>query len=244
VVGINSLIYTGTGGYQGVSFARPIGVALDVEQQLVKNGHVTRGRIGVTIQEVNAQLAQSFGLERPRGALVGSVEKDGPAAKAGVKPGDVIVGVDGRKVELSSEVPGLIAHIAPGTTARLDIIRSGKPEKLDVRIAELKEDRSSDLADRTDGASNEDAPRLGLSVRPMTPDERHDAETSGGLVIERATGPAAAAGLQAGDIILRVGNTPVKSAADLRNAARKATDTVALLIQREDSQLYVPLRLG
>jgi serine protease Do len=244
VVGINSMIYTGTGGYQGVSFAIPIGVALDVEQQLVKNGHVTRGRIGVAIQEVNAQLAQSFGLDRPRGALVSSVEKGGPAEKAGIKPGDVIVGVDGRKVEVSSEVPGMIAHIAPGTTANLDIIRNGKPENIAVRVAELKDNGTQVASNQNGSGSNEDEPRLGLSVRPLTPDERQEADTSGGLVIEQATGPAQAAGLQAGDIILRVGDQPVKSADDLRKAVHKGANSVALLIQRQDAQIYVPIRVG
>jgi serine protease Do len=142
VVGINSMIYTGTGGYQGISFAIPIDIALDVKDQLVRNGHVTRGRIGVTIQDVNAQLAESFGLDRPHGALVSSVEKDGPAAKAGVQPGDVIVGVEGRTVDLSTELPGVIAHLHPGSTATLDIVRNGKSKKIAVKIAELKEPRT------------------------------------------------------------------------------------------------------
>jgi serine protease Do len=244
VVGINSMIYTGTGGYQGISFAIPIDIALDVKNQLVKTGHVTRGRIGVTIQDVNAQLADSFGLDRPHGALVSSVEKDGPAAKAGVQPGDVIVGVEGRPIDLSTELPGVIAHQHPGSTATLDIVRNGKSKKIDVKIAELKEPRTPMLAGRS-GSDHTDAPRLGLAVRPLTPDEQREADTQGGLVVEQVTGgPAAAAGIRTGDIILRVGDEPVRSVEDLRKATDTSSSTVALLIQRQDAQIYVPLRLG
>src|SRR3984885_7465842 len=126
VVGINSQIFSRTGGYMGLSFAIPIDVAMDVREQLVKTGHVTRGRIGVTIQDVNAQLAESFGLDRPRGALVSSVQNGSPGEKAGLKPGDVVVGVNGHTIERSAELPAIIARIKPGTETELDIWRGGK----------------------------------------------------------------------------------------------------------------------
>ncbi|HEU4626751.1 MAG TPA: DegQ family serine endoprotease [Steroidobacteraceae bacterium] len=243
VIGINSMIYSGTGGYQGISFAIPIDIALDVEQQLIKTGHVTRGRIGVTIQEVTAQLAQSFGLDRPRGALVSSVEKDGPADKAGLKPGDVILAVNGRQIEVSSELANIIAHIRPGDTARLDILRNGKNEQVRVRVAELQEPRGQ-KSSGPGGGSAADEPRLGLNVRPLTPDERSEAKTEGGLLVESASGPAATAGVQPGDIILRVGTAPVNSVDDLRRATQRSKGTVALLIQRGNAQIYVPVPLG
>jgi serine protease Do len=126
VVGINSQIFSRTGGYMGLSFAIPIDVAMDVREQLIKTGHVTRGRIGVTIQDVNAQLAESFGLDRPRGALVSSVQSGSPGEKAGLKPGDVVVGVNGHPIERSAELPAIIARVKPGTETELDIWRGGK----------------------------------------------------------------------------------------------------------------------
>src|ERR1700756_4182751 len=139
VIGINSQIFSRTGGFMGLSFAIPIDVARNVEDQLVKTGHVVRGRIGVTIQDVNAQLAESFGLDRPRGALVSSVEKDGPAARAGVAPGDVILAVDGRPIERYGELSSQVAAMRPGADANLALWRNGKEQTVSVKVAELKE---------------------------------------------------------------------------------------------------------
>jgi serine protease Do len=247
VVGINSMIYSGTGGYQGVSFAIPIDVALDVEQQLLKTGRVTRGRIGVAIQDVNAQLAQSFGLDRPRGALVSSVEKGGPADKAGIKEGDIILAVDQRPVDVSSELPGVVAHLRPGSTATLDVWRDRKTQPVEVRVAQLQEPNAEQSADRgkgngKGGQEGQGAPSLGLAVRPLSPQERSEiGAEEGGLVVGEATGPAASAGIQPGDVILRAGDKPVRSVNDLREAA-KSSGTVALLVQRQDARIYVPLR--
>src|SRR5438105_5024327 len=139
VIGINSQIFSRTGGFMGVSFAIPIDVARNVEEQLIKTGRVVRGRIGVTIQDVNAQLAESFGLERPHGALVSSVEKDGPAAHAGIAAGDVILGVGGHAIERYGELSGAIAAMRPGLDATLSVWRNGKGQSINVRVAELKE---------------------------------------------------------------------------------------------------------
>src|SRR5688572_10946752 len=138
VIGIASQIYSRTGGYQGLAFAIPIDVAANVKEQLVKTGKVQRGRIGVAIQEVSQSLAQSFGLDRPRGALVASVDKDGPAAKGGVKPGDVLLGVNGKTVERSSELPPLVAAVKPGTRATFEVWRDGAKRNLDITVGELK----------------------------------------------------------------------------------------------------------
>jgi len=245
VIGINSQIFSRTGGYMGVSFAIPIDVARNVEDQLVKTGKVVRGRIGVTIQDVNAQLAESFGLDRPRGALVSSVEKDGPAAKAGLQPGDVILGVNGKPIERYGELSGNIAAMKPGTDASLDVWRGGKKIAVTVKVTELKEQQQtakSGGGKQKEHATNQ-AAQLGLTVRQLDPQEKEQAETQGNLVVEEVTGPAASAGVQPGDIILGVNGKRVKTVTELQEAAKSSGKNVALLIQREDAQIFVPLRI-
>lgn len=243
VVGINSQIYSATGGYQGVSFAIPIDVALNVQRQLVATGRVTRGRIGVSIQDVTAQLAESFGLDRPRGALVSSVEEGGPADKAGLKPGDVILGVNGEEIDQSGLLPSVVANLKPGTQAQLQIWRDGKQINVTVPIAQLDEPDVQRLAGRTPDGTSE-TPRLGLSVRPLTPQEKQQVETTGSLIVEQVSGPAAVAGVLPGDIVLAVGNQKVDSVQQLQEITKKAGDTIALLIQRQDAQIFVPVQLG
>jgi serine protease Do len=247
VIGINSQIFSRTGGYMGVSFAIPIDVARNVEDQLVKTGHVVRGRIGVTIQDVNAQLAESFGLDRPRGALVSSVEKDGPAAKAGLNPGDVILAVDGHPIERFGELSGDIAAMKPGSDATLQVWRQGKQEAISVKIAELKEQDQQAAANVPSGKPSahqtDQATQLGLTVRSLDPAEKEQVQTTGTLVVEDVAGPAAAAGVQPGDIILGINGKRVKTAKELQDAAKSSGKNVALLIQRDDAQIFVPLRI-
>jgi serine protease Do len=246
VVGINSQIYSRTGGYMGLSFAIPINVADNVRDQLVKTGRVSRGKIGITIQEVNAQFAESFGLDRPRGALVSSVEEGGPGQKAGLRPGDVILGVNGRAIDRSSELPTIVSAMKPGSSAKLRVWRNGKEQEVAARIAELEEPGQTRTAARQGqgGSGTDEAAQLGLSVRPLTAEEKATVETRGNIVIEQVTGPAADAGLQPGDIILGVNNRPIKTVQELRDAASKAGRNVSLLIQRDDAQIFVPLRVG
>jgi serine protease Do len=246
VIGINSQIFSRTGGYMGVSFAIPIDVARNIEDQLVKTGKVVRGRIGVTIQDVNAQLAESFGLDRPRGALVSSVEKDGPAAKAGLQPGDVILAVNGKPIERYGELSGNIAAMKPGTDATVDVWRSGKKVSVTVKVSELKEQQGqtakSGGGKQKEHATNQ-AAQLGLTVRQLDAQEKEQAETQGNLVVEEVTGPAASAGVQPGDIILGVNGKRVKTVKELQDEAKSSGKNVALLIQREDAQIFVPLRI-
>lgn len=245
VIGINSQIFSRTGGYMGVSFAIPIDVARNVEDQLVKTGKVVRGRIGVTIQDVNAQLAESFGLDRPRGALVSSVEKEGPAAKAGLQPGDVILGVNSKPIERYGELSGNIAAMKPGTDAILDVWRGGKKLGVTVKVTELKEQQPTTKAGggkQKEHESNQ-AAQLGLTVRQLDAAEKEQAETTGNLVVEEVTGPAASAGVQPGDIILGVNGKRVKTVKELQDEAKSSGKNVALLIQREDAQIFVPLRI-
>ncbi len=247
VIGINSQIFSRTGGFMGVSFAIPIDVARNVEEQLVKTGRVVRGRIGVTIQDVNAQLAESFGLDRPRGALVSSVDKDGPAAKAGVVPGDVILAVGGHPIERYGELSGAIAAMKPGQDATLELWRNGKAQNASVRIEELKE-QPQKVADREGGSaarpkSVDRATALGLTVRPLEPQEKARAATTGSLVVEEVAGPAEDAQVEPGDIVLGVNGKRVNTLKELQDAAKNSGKTVALLIQRQDAQIFIPLRL-
>jgi serine protease Do len=239
VIGINSAIYSRTGGYMGLAFAIPIDVARSVEEQLIKNGKVERGRIGVGIQEVSASLARSFGLDRPRGALVSTVEPGGPAGKAGVKPGDVILSFNGKAVDTSSQLPPLVAATKPGTKAELEVWRGGKKETLGVAVGELQPEQVASAKQPT----NEHG-KLGLSVRPLNPQERKELGVSQGLLVEEASGPAARAGIRPGDVITSVNGTPVKSADELQRLVAKSKDTVALLVRRGDQSIFVPLDLG
>ncbi|HTY48433.1 MAG TPA: DegQ family serine endoprotease [Steroidobacteraceae bacterium] len=242
VVGINSQIFSQTGAYMGLSFAIPIDIAVNVEKQIISTGHVVRGRIGVTIQDVNAQLAESFGLDRPHGALVSSVEAGGPAEKAGVKPGDVVLAVDGQSIEHFGELSSQISNMRPGSDAHLLVWRGGRKQDITVRVVLLNEGQEKTAARGREGLGQ--AERLGLNVRPLTPDEKQQAQTEGSLVVENVSGPAAAAGVQPGDIILGVNGKPVRSTADLQAASKSAGKTIALLIQRQDQQIFVPLRLN
>ena len=242
VVGINSQIYSRTGGYMGLSFAIPIDLATNIKDQLISTGRVSRGRIGVGIQDVNAQFAESFGLDRPRGALVGSVEDGGPAAKGGVKPGDIILSANGRNIERSSELPAVIAGIRPGTDTQLEVWRDRGVRKLSVKVVELKENAERVATRGSDAAPEAD--RLGLAVRELSAAEQRQAVASGSLVVENADGPAAEAGVQRGDVILGVNGRTVKTLRDLKEATGSAGKTVALLIEREDAQIFVPIRIG
>jgi len=242
VVGINSQIYSQSGGYMGLSFAIPIDVANGVRTQLIAKGRVTRGKIGVGLAPMDAAVAESFGLDRPRGALIGSVEKGGPADKAGVKEGDIIVGVDGRKVDSDIELPSMISAIAPGKETTLEIWRDRSTRKLTARVAELKEEGAGGQQESGKGGAAAEPASLGLSVRPLQPDERQQVETEGTLVVEEVSGPAARAGIQPGDIILGVNGTRVKTTAELAAAAKRAGKVVAVLVQRDDRQFFIAIR--
>jgi serine protease Do len=238
VIGINSMIYSQTGGFQGLSFAIPIDEAIRVKDQLVKTGHVSRGRLGVSVQGVDQTLANSFGLKQPEGALVSQVDPNGPAAKAGLKPGDVILQVNGVPVTSSSELPSQIAAIQPGTNVKLQVWRDRSAQDVTVKVGNLSETKTA--SNDTKGATQG---RLGVAVRPLTPQEQRDAQTSG-LLVQDVSGAAAAAGVQPGDVILAVNGQRVTTTAQLAANIAHAGNSVALLVQRDNAQIFIPVDLG
>ena len=240
VVGVNSQIYSRTGGFMGLSFAIPIDVAMQVKDDLVHDGKVTRGRIGVQIQEVNQALANSFGLPKPQGALISGVEPGSPADKAGLKSGDVVLGVNSKEINQLSELSGAIAATKPGNNARLQVWREGKSRDIDVKVAELTEQKVA----MNNGGDAQTSAKLGLTVRELAPDERSQLKTEGGLLVQNASGAAARAGIQPGDVILAFNDTPLKSVEQLKSLVKKSDKTVALLIQRDTNRMYVPVQIG
>jgi len=239
VIGVTSAIYSRTGGYMGVAFAIPVDVAANVEEQLLKTGKVERGRIGVGIQDVNGSLAQSFGLDRPRGALVSTVESGGPAEKAGIKPGDVILSYNGKALDNSNQLPPLVAATKPGSKASVEVWRGGRKETLGLTVDELKTEKVA-------GAKPDKGEhgRLGLAVRPLSPEEKKELGGAQGLVVEQVAGPAARAGIRPGDLITAVNGTPVKTPDDLQKQVAKAKGSIALLVRRGDASIFVPIEIG
>jgi serine protease Do len=202
VVGINSQIYSRTGGFMGLSFAIPADVALDVQKQLKEKGRVARGRIGVVIQEVTRDLATSFGLDRARGALVNSVEKGSPAEKAGVEATDIIMAFDGKTVESSSDLPRIVGGTRPGSQVGLEVWRKGQTRKLNITVAELVEDRVA-AADRPrpQKAPEAQANRLGIVVAELSAEQKKDLKLPHGLVVTEVR-PDSRADVRKGDVLL------------------------------------------
>jgi serine protease Do len=241
VIGINSMIYSQTGGFQGLSFAIPINEAIKVKDDIVKTGHVSRGRLGVAVQGMNQTLANSFGMQKPQGALVSSVDPGGPAAKGGLQPGDVILSVNGEPVGDSSDLPSQVAGLAPGTSATVQVWRDKATKDLKVTIGSLSDAKvASDKADQPAQMQG----RLGVAVRPLTPEEKSGASVSHGLLVQQSGGAAESAGIQPGDVILAVNGRPISSVDQLKQMIASAGNSIALLIQRDNAQIFVPVDLG
>ena len=240
VIGINAQIYSRTGGYMGMSFAIPIDLALNVKNQLLTKGKVSRSRIGVGVQPVNQKLATSFGLGTPHGALISTVEPKSPSERAGLKPGDVITSVNGHPIDESFDLPTVIAEIPPGSEAHIDIWRDHKARQVDVKTVLLDDEPAQTARNENDDSGG----KLGIAVRPLDAKEQQELHTRGRLVVEDVSGPALAAGLQAGDVVLGVNGSGVASVADLKREVARAGHNVALLIQRDDQQIYVPVDIG
>jgi serine protease Do len=247
VVGINSQIYTRSGGSMGLSFAIPIDVATQVVEQLRTKGTVTRGRIGVTIQGLTHVLAESFGLSQPNGALVSSVEKGGPADKAGIEASDVILKFDGHVVMNSSDLPRIVAAVKPGSKAVVELWRKGAATQLTVIVAKMPEDGM--LAEAASGPENEAGKmiaRLGLALSEPSREQLSDLQINGGLLVETVKGRAArTVGLQHGDVLLAIGNMPLRTLSQLIEIIKQVPNgrNVALLVHRGDNTFYVAIKL-
>ncbi|MBN3810356.1 DegQ family serine endoprotease [Paraburkholderia sp. Ac-20347] len=245
VIGINSQIYSRTGGFMGISFAIPIDEAMRVADQLKTSGKVTRGRIAVAIGEVTKDVADSLGLPKAQGALVSSVEPGGPADKAGIQPGDIIQKFNGVNVETATDLPRMVGDTKPGTKATVTIWRKGATRDLPITIAEMQADKGA-KADQKKAPEPKPRPSnaLGLSVTDIPADQLAQLKIKGGVVVDTVDGPAARAGLQKGDIILRVGDTDIVNAKQFQDATSHLDPQkmVAILVRRGDNTQFVPLR--
>ena len=245
VVGINSQIYSRTGGYMGLSFAIPIEVAMDVTEQLKSKGKVARGWLGVLIQDVTRELAESFGMSKPGGALVAKLLPDSPAAKAGVQVGDVIVEYNGTPVESSSELPPLVGRTKIGTSTPIKVLRNGKTLSLSVTLGALPEEEETKLASETPKHPNTN--RVGLSVADLTPELRQRLEIKkyGVVVDDISKGPGMSAGIRKGDIIMSINNQQIENAAQFDKVikALPAGKSVPVLLQRRSGPMFLALKI-
>ena len=249
VVGINSQIYSRSGGFMGISFSIPIDEAIRVSDQLRTSGRVSRGRIGVQIDQVTKDVAEAIGLGKPQGALVRGVEAGSPGEKAGVEPGDVITKFDGKPIEKPSDLPRLVGNTKPGTKSTLTVFRRGASRDLNVTIAEIEPDKPSKRAsDRDEPAqkppASAAAKSLGLAVSDLTDAQKKELKVKGGVKVDAATDAAARAGLREGDIIMAVGNIEISNAREFESAVGKSDKSKALsvLFRRGDWAQYALIR--
>jgi serine protease Do len=240
VVGINAQIYSRSGGFQGLSFAIPIDVALKVKEQIVATGKARHGRLGVAVQDLNQSLADSFGLKEVGGALISSVAPGSAAAEAGLKSGDVITEVNGEPVLRSGSLSSLIGMAAPGDKVKLKVWRDHAEKMVDARLGSADDSAEKVVAE----AGPADGSQLGLSLRPLTRDEKREAKLDAGLVVEDVAGAAARAGIQAGDVLLAINGKPVQSIEQVKGVIAAKPKSVALLVQRDGEKIFVPVKVG
>ena len=245
VVGINAQIYSRTGGFQGVSFAIPVDVAMRVRDQIVATGQAQHARLGVMVQDLTQPLAESFGLARPDGALVAQVEPKSPAAAAGLKSGDVILRIDGEPMIQAGSLSARIAQSVPGDRIKLSVWRGQKAQDVEVTLGRAGADGAAQ-ANAGGGAADEatGGARLGLALRPLTRDERNQSQLEHGLVVQQAQGAAAKAGLSQGDVVMAINGMPVDSVDELKRVLATKPKSVALLVWRDGERLFVPVPLG
>jgi len=244
VVGINSQIYTRSGGFMGLSFAIPMDVAMEVVAQLKENGHVTRGWLGVVIQEVDKSLAESFGLDKAAGALVSQLVPDGPAALAGLQPGDIITRFNGKEVILSSDLPHLVGRVRPGTEARLRIVRHGKTKNMTVEIGALPTESIARVGgNKHKGTQTKN--RLAVAVVNLTSQQQKQWDTQGVMVKSVSPGPGSNAGLVNGDVITMIHNDLIRDVDDFERVVAKlpSNRSVPMQIVRRGSAMFIPLRV-
>ena len=240
VIGINSQIFSHTGGYQGLSFAIPIDLAIKIKDQIVATGKASHARLGVAIQDVNQGFSDSFKLDKPEGALVANVDKGSPADRAGLQAGDVIRKINGQPIIASNDLSALIGQSAPGQKVAIEIWRQGKREELSAQLGDAS-DKAGKVAKADESAGKG---KLGLALRALEPSERRDSGLATGLVVEGVSGAAELAGVRPGDVVLAVNGTVVKNVEQVREIVSSSNKSVALLIEREGSKIFVPVRIG
>lgn len=244
VVGINSQIYSRSGGSMGLSFSIPIDVAMDIANQLKAGGKISRGWLGIAIQEMSKELADSFGLKNTAGALIAGIEKSSPAEKAGLEPGDVIVKFDGKVIASSNDLPRVVAATKPGKTVQAEIMRKGSLKTISVTVGDLPVERD-EVVTGYKGNVKPDQNKLGLGLRELSPQQKKKLNGRNGLLVVDSQGISAQVGIRRGDVILALNNTEVQSLEQFSKQiqAIPAGKNIALLIQRGENTLYVPLKM-
>ncbi|WP_420066348.1 DegQ family serine endoprotease [Pseudomonas asplenii] len=247
VVGINSQIYTRSGGFMGVSFAIPIDVAMDVSNQLKAGGKVSRGWLGVVIQEVNKDLAESFGLDKPAGALVAQVQDDGPAAKGGLQVGDVILSMNGQPIEMSADLPHLVGALKAGEKAKLEVVREGQRKTIELTVGAIPDEGKEMDSGRSAGAERS-SNRLGVSVADLSDEQKKANDlVKGGVVIKEVQdGPAALIGLQPGDVITHLNNQAITDAKQFTEIAKALPKnrSVSMRVLRQGRASFITFKLA
>ena len=242
VVGINSQIYSRTGGYMGLSFAIPIDVAINVAEQLESDGKVSRGWLGIAIQEISKELSESFNMKSTQGALVAGVEKESPADKGGLKPGDVILKFGVNDIKISSDLPKFVSSTKPGSKISLNILRQGKEKQLEITIGEMPTEEMV-VARKNNEQTQKN--RIGLTVKDLTPQQKKQIKENAGVLVLDVADASLNAGIRKGDVILGLNNNPVSSVQSFNQDLKKVKKgkTIALLIYRNGDTLYVPIKI-
>lgn len=245
VVGINSQIYSRSGGSMGLSFAIPIDVAIDISNQLKSSGKITRGWLGIAIQELTKDLAESFGMKNTNGTLVAGVEKNGPADKGGLEAGDVITKFDGKSIMTSADLPRAVAAIKPGRIASVEILRKGSAKTLSIGVGEMPSE-SAEVAQNSKPVPKVETNKIGLTLKELTPQQKKRLNGKNGLLVIDSAGAAAQAGIRRGDVILGLNNSETQSVEQFNKQINSVAvgKTVAVLVQRAENTLYVPIKVG
>lgn len=245
VVGINSQIYSRSGGSMGLSFAIPIDVAIDISNQLKSSGKITRGWLGIAIQELTKELAESFGMKNTNGALVAGVERNGPADKGGLEAGDVITKFDSKPITTSADLPRAVGATKPGKIAAVEILRKGSAKTLSIGVGEMPSE-STEVAQSSKPAPKAEANKVGLTLKELTPQQKKKLNGKNGLLVIDSVGAAAQAGIRRGDVILGLNNSETQSVEQFNKQINSvaAGKTVAVLVQRGENTLYVPIKVG
>ena len=248
VVGINSQIFSNTGGFMGVSFAIPIDVAMDVSNQLKSGGKVSRGWLGVVIQEVNKDLAESFGLDKPAGALVAQIQDDGPAAKGGLQVGDVILSMNGQPIVMSADLPHLVGALKAGSKAKLEVIREGKRQTVELTVGAIPEEGATlDALGNAKPGAERSSNRLGIAVVELTDEQKKSFDLKSGVVIKEVQdGPAALIGLQPGDVITHLNNQAINSTKEFTDIAKALPKnrSVSMRVLRQGRASFITFKLA